>query len=152
VPETNIITSVYVDSEGNQWYGTPNGVLEHTSREAKANWTIYNMEYDGLPSDDILSIAGDDDGYIWIDTRDSGVASFDGSTWTSYSLQDKLASNKVYCIAVDTDGSVWFGTDNGISHLQGRTWTTYQAEYNLPLQLSYPDIPETNRIAMILEH
>lgn len=128
VPETNIITSVYVDAGGNQWYGTLSGILEHNSADAKSDWTIYNMSDDGLPSDDVIAITGDQQGIIWIGTEDAGVASFDGSTWTNYSIHDGLASNKVYCIAIDTDGSVWFGTDNGVSHLQGGNWTTYQRE------------------------
>ncbi len=128
VPETNTITSVYVDTSGNQWYGTHGGVLEHNSLDAKSDWNVYTMDSYGIPSDDVMCVTGDQQGIIWIGTLDAGVASFDGSTWTNYSIQDGLISNQVNAIAVDIDGSVWFGTDAGVSHFQGGTWTTYQAE------------------------
>lgn len=128
VPESGIIYSVYVDSEGNQWYGTPDGLLEHRSREAKTDWILYNSEDDGLPGDEILSITGDQNGDIWIGTLNAGVSKYDGSAWTIYSTNEGLADNKVFAIAVDIDGSVWFGTDNGVSHFAGGTWTTYRSE------------------------
>ena len=128
VPEDEIITSVYVEPSGTQWYGTDTVLLEHYSTDAKAGWNLYTKEQDGLPSNHVTAITGDGLGTIWIGTRDAGVASFDGSAWTSYSTTDGLISNSVTCIAVDTDGSIWIGTGSGVSHFQGGTWTTYRAE------------------------
>jgi ligand-binding sensor domain-containing protein len=66
-------------------------------------------------------------GGIWFGTWGAGVSHFDGDkTWTSYTVRDGLAGNIVYSMAQEPDGTLWFGTNNGVSRLQGKTWRTYR--------------------------
>jgi len=53
------------------------------------------------------------------------VSKYDGTTWTTYTTTNSLASNNVYAIGIDSAGIKWFGTDNGVSKYDGTTWTTY---------------------------
>lgn len=64
---------------------------------------------------------------VWFGTWGGGVSMFDGeSTWTSYSQADGLASNVVYSIAREDDGTLWFGTNRGVSRFDGENWMTIQ--------------------------
>jgi uncharacterized repeat protein (TIGR01451 family) len=48
--------------------------------------------------------------------------------WTNYtvgSTSTELCNNNVKTIAIDAQGSKWFGTEVGVSKFDGNTWTTY---------------------------
>lgn len=121
---SDIVNTLYIDPvTGNQWFGTPAGAAYHIGTETKKNWTVYTT-INGLVNDEILSIAGDDDGTIWFGTK-GGVSRLSGSVWTSFTTTDGLAGNTVYAIAFDMDGSVWFGTDKGVSHFTSEQWLNY---------------------------
>lgn len=44
---------------------------------------------------------------------------------TSYTMDDGLASNRVYSILQDSCGFMWFGTDDGLSRFDGITFKNY---------------------------
>ena len=48
-------------------------------------------------------------------TYEHDVDEFDGSTWTTYTTADGLASNHVQAVAIDGAGQRWFGTSSGVS-------------------------------------
>ena len=48
----------------------------------------------------------------------------DEATWTTYTMDDGLASDVVLSIAVDGN-YMWFGTNNGVTVFDGQNWTTY---------------------------
>jgi len=56
-----------------------------------------------------------------------GGARFDGSTWTVYDRSNSgLPSNSVQAIGIESDGTKWFGTDDGgVARYDGSTWTVY---------------------------
>ena len=64
---------------------------------------------DGLPSNTVYAIAQDDDGVLWIGTR-NGLASFDGSRF-----QSRKEYGRVNALAVDLEGRLWVGTDEVIA-------------------------------------
>jgi PKD repeat protein len=45
--------------------------------------------------------------------------------WQTYTTEDFLASNMVRAIAIDSAGTKWFGTDDGMSRFDGTAWQTY---------------------------
>ncbi len=65
------------------------------------------------------------DDSVWAGTWGGGVSHFDGQQWHNYTTVDGLAGNIVYSIAQDTNGILWFGTNNGLSRFDGKSWTTY---------------------------
>jgi ligand-binding sensor domain-containing protein len=88
--------------------------------------THYYTGNSSLQSDYIQGgIAVDTNNNIWVGT-DQGVAKFNGSTWTSYTISNGLPSDNIICITVDKYNNVWVGTDgDGIAKYNGSTWTTY---------------------------
>ena len=74
----------------------------------------------GLPSNNVLEVTQDQDGYLWIATND-GLARWDGHDFTVYRHDPhdprSLPSNWVETIFVDSANRLWIGTEKG-----GLTW------------------------------
>lgn len=64
---------------------------------------------DGLPSNTVYAIAQDQDGVLWVGTR-NGLASFDGSRFKRHKEY-----GRVNALAVDTEGRLWIGTTEGLT-------------------------------------
>ena len=114
---SDVVYAVFVDADGNQWFGTDNGISYHVGYETKMNWTPYTTE-SGLVNNVVYAIAQDLNGVMWFGTE-NGVSSFDGTDWTTYTTENGLAGNTVYAITVDASGAVWFGTNAGVSRYGG---------------------------------
>ena len=69
--------------------------------------------------------ANNNSGVVWAGTWGGGVSRFDGKQWINYTVKDGLASNMVFSIAEDTQGVLWFGTDQGLTRYDGKTWRTF---------------------------
>jgi PAS domain S-box-containing protein len=68
---------------------------------------------DGLRNLVIISIAQDEEGFLWIGTED-GVYRFDGERFTHFSVDEGLSSSLVHVVGVAPDGGVCVGTGNGL--------------------------------------
>ena len=93
-----------------------NGVVSFDGKQ----WKKYTTA-DGLISDDIISIAADNNDVMWFGAE-KGVSSFDGVTWKTYSTTDALAGDNVRSIVADANNVKWFGTDGGVSRFNGEQW------------------------------
>ncbi len=72
----------------------------------------YSEKYlisDGLPSQEIYDIHQDKNGVLWI-ASDRGIASFNGSNFTSYGMIDGFPSNMVFEFFEQPDGTIWCTT------------------------------------------
>lgn len=81
-------------------------------------WSIQ----DGLPQISVVSIAQDQDGYLWVGTQ-GGLARFDGVRFTSYTpeTEPQLPGIWIRSLLVDRDGKLWIGTYKGLAvYSQGR--------------------------------
>jgi hypothetical protein len=82
-------------------------------------------------------MAIDEHSIMWIGTN-SGLASFDGGTWTIYSTSNSdLPNNTVNTVAIDGAGIKWIGTNGGgLASFDGVNWTTFNT--------SNSDLPHNN--------
>ncbi len=73
---------------------------------------------DKLPSNSVIRIFNDKEGFMWFGTRD-GLCRFDGysvKVFRSSALTPgKLTNNEIQCIAEDNYGKLWVGTIEGIN-------------------------------------
>lgn len=71
-----------------------------------------------LSSDYVESLMGDSRGRLWVGS-DQGISVLEGGRFTRITDQDGLVWNDLDWRAFleDRDGSLWFGTSNGVSHL-----------------------------------
>lgn len=117
------VYSIYVSSDGSQWFGTDKGVARHVGYKTLENWTVFNTE-NGLIDNFVQSIAADKDGNIWFGTT-GGVSVFNGSSWISFTEKDGLSSNNIRCMKVDKEGIIWLGTDQGVTSFARGEFTRY---------------------------
>ncbi len=69
------------------------------------------------------TLAVDHDNSIWVGGI-GGVIHYDGVQAVTYTVEEGLAGDEVFGIAVDHDGTKWFATSMGVSTFDGATWTT----------------------------
>jgi ligand-binding sensor domain-containing protein len=102
---SNDVGVVVIDGDGNKWIG--GGMPSHTSTKGPkglvkfdgTEWTVYNTDNSGLPSNRVLCLAVDEVGNKWIGT-DEGLVKFNGTDWIVYA-----AAASWLCAA--PDGSIW---------------------------------------------
>ncbi len=123
-PDSWSSNCIAVAADGTVWVG---GSYYGVARFDGSDWTVYNSSNSGLPADYVGAIATGGGSVVWFVTE-KGVARFDGSNWTVYNTSNSglPTNNYVAAIAVEADGTAWFGTyGSGIASFDGTTWTTY---------------------------
>ncbi|MGI9584848.1 MAG: hypothetical protein ACR2N7_04595 [Acidimicrobiia bacterium] len=134
-------SSLAIGTDGMLWAGTNGGrglyAFDGTS------WTSYTIA-DGLPDNQTFMVTAASNGTIWVATdalynspstaspeAAAGVASFDGTSWTSYTIADGLLSNDTVVVA-GPDGSVWAVhyeiPPYGYARFNGTEWTSYPVD------------------------
>ena len=107
------VYSICITKDGSQWIGTSRGAARHTGNNTIENWTVFNTR-NGLVNNFVQAIAAEPFGKnIWFGTK-GGVSVFDGTGWTSFTIDDGLISNNILFIMTDKNGIVYLGTDNGL--------------------------------------
>ena len=121
-----------VDTGHVKWFGTDKGVSTFSGSE----WATHTIE-DMLPNNVVKAIAAAVDGWVYMGTDGGGVSRYDGVTSASpYDTSwSSITSNTIYAAFVDSKGTQWFGTDEGVSAHAGHDtradWTTYTTENGL---------------------
>lgn len=116
---SNEVMVIYEDEFKNIWIGTnAGGYCRYNEKEN--NFTTYTTA-DGLISNVTSGITGDDRGNLWIATS-HGLSKFNIRTgeFHNYDFYDGLLSHSFLenSFYKDTDGTLYFGGDNGISYFQ----------------------------------
>mgnify|MGYP001213471290 CR=1 FL=1 len=125
------ISSISGDSDGNIWFGTTGGPVSSGTglyRFDGETLTHFSME-NGLPADEISSLAIDSTGELWLTTFCCGVAHFDGDAWKTFTRQDGLPEDDVRASLIDRQGNLWLGfSEKGVVRFDGKTWQTFPLE------------------------
>lgn len=81
---------------------------------------------DKLPSNSVIRIYNDKEGYMWFGTKD-GLCRFDGydmKVFRSSALTPgKLSNNEIRCISEDKDQQLWIGTYEGINIINKKNYS-----------------------------
>ncbi len=114
-----------IAEEGNfLWLGTYGGLvkLDRTTLQK----TFYNKGNSYLPSNHIISIAIDDNGYKWICTY-NGLVKFKDDNWTIYNHTNSgIPNSRLTSIIIDPLGIKWIGTyDSGLVSFNDSEWNIY---------------------------
>jgi len=128
------INSVFVDTDGSQWFATSGGVSYHDTTETKAKWENFTVA-EGLVSDfvnvvtkydDNTMLAGTQGGlsmidYRWVPAVDEWGFEYDTLSYDilNFTTTQGLPSNEINDVAVDGDGTIWLATNNGVSQYSG---------------------------------
>lgn len=110
---TDTMNVVFIDSEGNQWFGGQEGIQVHTGNDPKMNNTSF---YDELVNPVIQCIAESPDGRIWAGTP-AGISVYDGTSWVV--KNENLPDRDIRAITFDAAGKAYIGTAKGIHQIAG---------------------------------
>jgi ligand-binding sensor domain-containing protein len=96
-----------------QYKSDPSQVSQHHARQKEEMGlqkvdVAYNPNY-------IVSLAVDRDGVVWAGTWGGGLARFDGTRFTNYTVADGLPGNHIFMLHLDPGGQLWVGTNNGLA-------------------------------------
>ena len=120
---SNMILDLDMDSSGNLWIATANG-LSKLSGSVFKNYS----RRDGLPSKLVTSVHVDDrdESRIWIGSERSGLTKFDKKGFYTYAVQDGLPSNSIRDITQSNDGTLIIACYKaGVAKFDGKKFTLY---------------------------
>jgi len=106
-----MISTSYMDSSENLWFGTRNGGIY------KYDGKTFEKIVDAKTGESIAmaSIVEDKNGTIWIGSfARKGVYKYDGEFIVSLDIKGSEQLNDIKCIATDKEGNIWFGGRYGI--------------------------------------
>ena len=115
------VRTIALAKDGSVWAGTTDGIL--IMRLRNNNVTIQRLEQPsdpdkGLMSNDVVCLASDKQGKMWVGTNGGGLSCAVGKdkygNWEfeNYGAQDGLPSEEIRSITFDQKNNVWFGTDH----------------------------------------
>ncbi len=113
VPQ-NSIQTITQTRDGYLWLGTETGLVRFSGRK----FTVFNHKNTaGLKDDYILSLFADDDGSLWIGTRQGGLTRLQNGRFERISDGDGSAQSRITAIVRDRDHNLLLGTKTGLKQL-----------------------------------
>jgi ligand-binding sensor domain-containing protein len=137
---SNMVNCIEVDKNNIKWIGTTKGLCKFDG----TNWTIYDTSNSDIPSDNVSAVFMDKQGYLWVGTRNSGIARFGQGTWQGYEMKagsgGYYAGDKVHAVIQDNAGDIWVGAEgeyrtspyagyygHGLARYNNTSWTIYNS-------------------------
>lgn len=133
----NGFSNAFVDQDGSLWFSSNGGGIFHYSGKSFKNYT----EEDGLSSNQVYSIASDQNANIWFGTQ-KGLTKYDRKQFEYIKIpyQDTtgiwlnkvypvINPNAVYSLATDNSDNLWIGTTGGGAYkYDGKNFKSYLTE------------------------
>ncbi|GEM_PF-4538419 len=106
------VSTMKIDGSGNIWTGMQESGV---ARINLAGAITFSKDNSPLRDNHVNGIAIDACSHVWVAT-DSGVAMYDGTSWTMMTRADGYLPNDIVnAIAADAGGHIWCGTEGGIT-------------------------------------
>jgi ligand-binding sensor domain-containing protein len=96
-----------------QYKSDPSKVSQHHAKQ-KEEMGLQNVDVAYNPNY-IVSLVVDRDGVVWAGTWGGGLARFDGTKFTNFTVADGLPGNHVFMLHLDRKRQLWVGTNNGLA-------------------------------------
>ncbi len=139
---SNHTFNITIDSAGDVWVGTYQGVAKYDGRR----WTVpYSQSNGTIASNHVIEVDFDAAGGTWIAHHDAGVSHLTAgsSEWINFTEADGLGSNVTRDLLIqpateDAPESIWIATqEGGVSRFQSGEWTIYGTADGLPDNIVY---------------
>lgn len=137
-PNSDVIMRLQLDRTGLIWVATDHGVDQFDP--VTKHFTHYPGLNKVLADTRVTCFALDSHGVVWLGTSDQGIVRFDPASgqWELYpndsSRPGTLSNDHVNTLLVDTSGTLWAGTQQGLNRLDrdSGTFRTYNESDGLP--------------------
>ena len=115
------VRTIALDGEGNIWAGTTDGILIMNFKNGKFDVKELESPKDeskGLASTDIVCLACDRHGTMWVGSNSGGLSrtttkDAEGAwQFETFGVEQGLPSEEISSITFDNKGNVWFSTDH----------------------------------------
>lgn len=144
------ICSLDFDSNGILWIGTDCGVYSYDG----VNWVEFPNWNSSLPHGSAKAVIAGSDNKIWAGMAltycedGGGLASFDGTDWTAYSIsQIPMYCNHINALAFTDTTVIWAGSYNSLMKFDGYNWINYTEDNSLlPGQVASMTADDTGRL------
>lgn len=119
---TDTIFCLFASSDGAIWFGSKTGLTRNIGGTNSHNQDgVFEYFLRNQRVHSVLETSGKE---MWAGTE-NGIYVKTGSEWTNYNSSNGLPGNIVYCIAEDTDLTIWIGTNKGIAHFANNQWEKF---------------------------
>ncbi|MDH5248199.1 MAG: hypothetical protein OEW40_04305 [Cyclobacteriaceae bacterium] len=105
---------------------------------------------DGLPQSQVMAMAEDKNGYLWVGTQGGGLARFDGRTFKVYTTLDGLLTNQVIGLKFDRHDNLWIAHPRGVTKFDGLGFKRFQPPTAQSAPNSIRQIYEVNDTLLLL--
>ena len=122
----NYIECIRFDSSKNIWIGTCGGI----SKFDGSKWTNYSTA-EGLSGDLVRTLIIDNSNNVWCGVSTSSENKIcrlnSNGSWSYYGSSEGIPASVfwVFSSAVDKNGNIWFGTDEGLFKFDGNKFINY---------------------------
>ncbi|MFW5927497.1 MAG: diguanylate cyclase, partial [Wenzhouxiangella sp.] len=127
-PETGLpsgpVFSLLPARDGNMFVGTESG-LYAGSEESFDSYSA------ALSGEAVSALLMDEEGVLWAGTINSGLARIRNGEVEWLGTDDGLPNNRVLSLHLDTEGSLWVGTNGGLFRLRSAPFVTIGRESGL---------------------
>jgi ligand-binding sensor domain-containing protein len=119
---SSLVTSIYKDHGGDVWIGTT-GELQRINRDTG----VYTPVRGAMDGTDVLSIMEDKAGVFWYGTTNLGLVRIDPKSGKSKVFRhdpadpSSVVSNLVERLLLDSNGTLWLATWDGLSRFDAKT-------------------------------
>lgn len=128
---SNFVEDIAQDQDGNLWIATDLGAHRLDAAQADETWELFKGGEGGPPSSWFQGIYLDPRGGLWFAHDAQRASFFDGNTWQHYA-SDQGINGSVYAIAASVNGTVWFGTSEGLFIMEGGSTRVLTVADGLP--------------------
>ena len=112
-----------------------------TEKEVMNSKLVISLEADTLKfTSGIRAIFQDSKDNYWFGSHNEGVGFFNGKSFEYFTTNEGLADNQIRSIQEDENGTIWFGTANGVSSYDGKTVQKHTVVGNLESEWMKTDI------------
>lgn len=143
-PDTPVdVWAIASDPRGSVWFGSFGQGLFRLKPDGRVSQYLPGSGEPGLPDENVLSLAHDRKGQLWIATS-SGIVQWKNERFQAFN-NDGLSSKVVISLMPDSDSSMWLGTQSGLDHalpdgrIERPAWNQQLTDPRIMALLAEPD-------------
>ena len=129
----NTVSAILQTRDGYLWLTTAGGLVRFDGLRFKV---FDKGNTNGLTSVRFGPLFEDSEGSLWIGTEDGGLTRYRDGSFTTYTTQQGLPSNRIWAIWGDEPGGLLIQTSNGLARWRNEQFFPYPARAGVPIKES----------------